>query len=38
MINFYNYCDPSLGLATKARGYKVVNQEGNMGVQESVKE
>jgi len=27
------YCrNPSLGLATKARGYKVAGQEGNMGV------
>jgi len=26
------YCNPSLGLATKARACKVVGQEGSMGV------
>jgi hypothetical protein len=38
-IMIYHKChNPSLGLATKARGCKVVDQEGSPGVQKSVRE
>jgi hypothetical protein len=32
------YCNPNLGLATKARACKVLGQEGSPGMKESVRE
>jgi len=37
-LNVHPCRNPNLGLATKAKAYKVAGQEGSSGVKESVRE